>query len=211
LLVNQNTLLFLSLIGCNKKRGRESLKIKKIFFLLFSLTILNGCIETTAFLGPAISVGTTGNVYQASLSYSTNRIIHSATGKTPIEHVTNFLDPNDEFDGNLNLIVADNINHAKESLKINKEPFKDIYVHALVRDEKEQKMSKSKKNVIDPLDLINKYSVDALRFTLLSMASSGRDVKESLKINKENLSSSKIEKKSEKVVNLNLEDQFILF
>jgi len=72
-------------------------------------------------------------------------------------------------------------------------------------------MSKSKKNVIDPLDLINKYSVDALRFTLLSMASSGRDVKESLKINKENLSSSKIEKKSEKVVNLNLEDQFILF
>ena len=59
----------------------------------------------------------------------------------------------------------------------NKEPFKNIYVHALVRDEKGQKMSKSKGNVIDPLELIEKYSADALRFTLLSMASPGRDVK----------------------------------
>ena len=123
------------------------MKIKKLFFLLFGLTTLNGCIETTAFLGPAISVGTTGNVYQASLSYSTNRIINSATGKTPIEHVTNFFDPNDEIDGNVNLIVTDNINNVKESLKITKE----------------------------------------------------------------NLLPSKIKKKSEKVVNLNPEDQFILF
>ena len=123
------------------------MKIKKLFFLLFGLTTLNGCIETTAFLGPAISVGTTGNVYQASLSYSTNRIINSATGKTPIEHVTNFFDPTDDFDGNLNLIVTDNINNVKESLKITKE----------------------------------------------------------------NLLPFKIKKKSEKVVNLNLEDQFILF
>jgi len=115
--------------------------------LLFGLTTLNGCIETTAFLGPAISVGSTGNVYQASLSYSTNRIINSKTGKTPIEHVKSFFDPNDEFDGNLNLIIADNISNVKESLKINKE----------------------------------------------------------------NLLPSKIEKKSEKVVNLNLGDQFILF
>ena len=60
---------------------------------------------------------------------------------------------------------------------LNKEPFKEIYVHALVRDEKGQKMSKSKGNVIDPLALIDSYSADALRFTLLSMASPGRDVK----------------------------------
>jgi valyl-tRNA synthetase len=50
-------------------------------------------------------------------------------------------------------------------------------VHALVRDEKGQKMSKSKGNVIDPLELINEYSADSLRFTLISMASPGRDVK----------------------------------
>ncbi|MBI5163347.1 MAG: valine--tRNA ligase [Magnetospirillum sp.] len=56
-------------------------------------------------------------------------------------------------------------------------PFKDIYIHALVRDEKGQKMSKSKGNIIDPLDLIGKYGCDALRFTLAALAAQGRDVK----------------------------------
>jgi valyl-tRNA synthetase len=56
-------------------------------------------------------------------------------------------------------------------------PFKKVYVHALVRDEKGQKMSKSKGNVIDPLELINEYGADPLRYTLISMASPGRDVK----------------------------------
>ena len=56
-------------------------------------------------------------------------------------------------------------------------PFKKVYVHALVRDEKGQKMSKSKGNVIDPLELIKEYGADSLRFTLISMASPGRDVK----------------------------------
>ena len=56
-------------------------------------------------------------------------------------------------------------------------PFKDVYIHALVRDEKGQKMSKSKGNVIDPLDLIEKYGADALRFTLTAMAAQGRDIK----------------------------------
>ncbi len=60
---------------------------------------------------------------------------------------------------------------------MNKEPFSKIYVHALVRDEKGQKMSKSKGNVIDPLDVINKYGADSLRFTLISMTAPGRDVK----------------------------------
>ncbi len=60
---------------------------------------------------------------------------------------------------------------------IKKEPFSKVYVHALVRDEKGQKMSKSKGNIIDPLDIINKYGADSLRFTLISMASPGRDVK----------------------------------
>jgi len=56
-------------------------------------------------------------------------------------------------------------------------PFKDIYIHALVRDEKGAKMSKSKGNVIDPLDLIDQYGADALRFTLAAMAAQGRDIK----------------------------------
>ena len=56
-------------------------------------------------------------------------------------------------------------------------PFKDIYIHALVRDAKGQKMSKSKGNVMDPLELIDKYGADALRFTLTAMAAQGRDIK----------------------------------
>jgi valyl-tRNA synthetase len=56
-------------------------------------------------------------------------------------------------------------------------PFRDVYIHALVRDEKGQKMSKSKGNVIDPLELIDQYGADALRFTLAAMAAQGRDIK----------------------------------
>jgi len=57
------------------------------------------------------------------------------------------------------------------------EPFHTVYIHALVRDEKGQKMSKSKGNVIDPLDLVTTYGADALRFTLAAMAAQGRDIK----------------------------------
>jgi len=57
------------------------------------------------------------------------------------------------------------------------EPFNTVYVHALVRDKNGQKMSKSKGNVIDPLELIDEYGADALRFTLAIMAAQGRDVK----------------------------------
>lgn len=56
-------------------------------------------------------------------------------------------------------------------------PFKDIYLHALVKDEYGNKMSKSKGNVIDPLVMIDKYSTDALRFTLAVLAVQGRDIK----------------------------------
>jgi valyl-tRNA synthetase len=56
-------------------------------------------------------------------------------------------------------------------------PFHTVYIHALVRDEKGQKMSKSKGNVMDPLDLIETYGADALRFTLAAMAAQGRDIK----------------------------------
>ncbi|MGQ0685176.1 valine--tRNA ligase, partial [Bradyrhizobium sp.] len=56
-------------------------------------------------------------------------------------------------------------------------PFSTVYIHALVRDEKGAKMSKSKGNVIDPLHLVDEYGADALRFTLAAMAAQGRDIK----------------------------------
>ncbi|GEQ98248.1 valine--tRNA ligase [Iodidimonas gelatinilytica] len=60
---------------------------------------------------------------------------------------------------------------------MNEVPFKDVYITSLVRDEKGDKMSKSKGNVIDPLDFINKYGADALRFTMASLETQGRDIK----------------------------------
>jgi valyl-tRNA synthetase len=60
-------------------------------------------------------------------------------------------------------------------------PFRDVYVHALVRDEDGKKMSKSKGNVIDPLTVIDQYGTDAFRFTLAAFAAQGRDIKLSLK------------------------------
>lgn len=59
-------------------------------------------------------------------------------------------------------------------------PFRTVYLHAMVRDEKGQKMSKTKGNVIDPIDVTSKYGADALRFTLASMAAQGHDVKLSM-------------------------------
>ena len=56
-------------------------------------------------------------------------------------------------------------------------PFHTVYIHALVRDEKGQKMSKSKGNVVDPLDFIEKYGADSLRFTMAAMAAQGRDLR----------------------------------
>jgi len=60
---------------------------------------------------------------------------------------------------------------------MNDVPFRTVYIHALVRDERGQKMSKFKGNIVDPLDLIDEYGADALRFTLTAQAAQGRDIK----------------------------------
>jgi len=93
------------------------LKIKKLTLLLFTSVALNGCLDATAFLGPAITIGNTGNIYQASLSYGTNQFVYKSTGKTTIEHFTAFLDPTDEFEGDLNLILKDSIKDAKKDFE----------------------------------------------------------------------------------------------
>ena len=61
---------------------------KKLLLLLF---FLSGCVEPTAFLGPAVTAGSTGNIYQAGLNYGMNKTVLATTGKYPIEHLTNVL------------------------------------------------------------------------------------------------------------------------
>tara|TARA_B100000686_G_C16531625_1_gene832612 strand:+ start:518 stop:901 length:384 start_codon:yes stop_codon:yes gene_type:complete len=96
--------------------GVESIKMKKFFLLITSFITLNGCIESTALLGPAISVGSSGNIYQAGLSFTSNQLLYKATGKTTFDHVVTFLDPSNEFDGDLDLILNEKVNVVKKDL-----------------------------------------------------------------------------------------------
>ena len=66
---------------------------KKLLLLLF---LLNSCVETTALLGPAVTIGSTGNIYQAGLTYGTNKTVLATTGKYPIEHLNNILNKTTE-------------------------------------------------------------------------------------------------------------------
>ena len=66
--------------------------LKKIIISIFVIYFLNGCVQNTAFLGPALTVASTGNVYQAGLSYGSSQTIKKMTGKTPTENIKIFLD-----------------------------------------------------------------------------------------------------------------------
>ena len=70
--------------------------MRKIFFLLFILILLNSCAQSTAFIGPAITVGNTGNVTQAGFSYGSNLLVKETTGKTPGEHVVSYVEEKKE-------------------------------------------------------------------------------------------------------------------
>ena len=96
-----------------------------------SLLFLNGCVEPTALLGPAITAGTSGNIYQASLSYGTNQVIQKATGKTPVEHVVAFFDPQNDHQGDLKKILIEEIKETKSKIIIKEDDFfamaKEVY------------------------------------------------------------------------------------
>ena len=68
------------------------MKFLKILFIIFSLIFLNGCLQTTALLGPGITVATTGNVLQAGFQYGANTVIENETGKNTLEHFQSALD-----------------------------------------------------------------------------------------------------------------------
>ena len=68
--------------------------LKKIIISAFAMCFLTGCLQNAAFLGPAMTVASTGNLYQAGLSYGSSEAIKKMTGKTPTENVKSFLDSN---------------------------------------------------------------------------------------------------------------------
>ena len=72
------------------------MKNKKIAFILMSVVLLTGCAQSTAFLGPAITVAATGNVAQAGFTYGTNEVFKRETGKDTIQYVSSLLEPEDK-------------------------------------------------------------------------------------------------------------------
>ena len=66
--------------------------LKNIIVGLFLLVFLNGCVQTTALLGPVYTLASTGNIYQASLTYGSNQAVEKITGKSPTENVQSLLD-----------------------------------------------------------------------------------------------------------------------
>ena len=66
--------------------------LKKIIAGLFLLFFLNGCVQSTALLGPAYTLTSTGNIYQAGLSYSSNQAVKKITGKSPTENIQSLVD-----------------------------------------------------------------------------------------------------------------------
>ena len=72
------------------------MKNKKIVFILMSVVLLTGCVQSTAFLGPAITVAATGNIAQAGFTYGTNEVSKRETGKDTIQYVSSLLEPEDK-------------------------------------------------------------------------------------------------------------------
>ena len=97
--------------------------LKKMIISVFAMCFLTGCLQNTAFLGPAVTVASTGNVYQAGLSYGSSHAIKKMTGKTPTENVKSFLDSNnttvkEEVHNEFFLLVKDKIEKKSNILNL---------------------------------------------------------------------------------------------
>jgi DNA integrity scanning protein DisA with diadenylate cyclase activity len=97
------------------------MKFLKIFFIIFSLIFLNGCLQTTALLGPGITVATTGNVLQAGFQYGANTVIENETGKNTLEHFQSALDSKKKkkFKEKFTNLVEKKFELTRKKLKLN--------------------------------------------------------------------------------------------
>ena len=97
-------------------------KILKISFIFFSLIFLNGCLQSTALLGPSMTVATTGNVLQAGLQYGANTAIKNETGKNTLEHLQDAVESqskSQKFKRKFSDLVEKKFEITREKLKFN--------------------------------------------------------------------------------------------
>ena len=98
------------------------LKILKISFIFFTLIFLSGCLQSTALLGPSMTVVTTGNVFQAGLQYGANNAIKNETGKNTIEHLQDAVEKQSKskkFKKKFSDLVEKRFELTRQKLKIN--------------------------------------------------------------------------------------------
>ena len=94
----------------------------KIIFIFFSLIFLNGCLQTTALLGPGVTIATTGNVLQAGFQYGANSVIENETGKNTFEHLQDAVDTqskNKKFQEKFTKLVEKKFELTREKLNLN--------------------------------------------------------------------------------------------
>jgi len=92
---------------------------KKIILGILIIGLLSGCVQSTAFLGPIYTLGSTGNAFQAGLSYGSSKTVTSITGKTPAENIKDILQPKDE-DSDLRKLVKKQIKETRKKLNLSK-------------------------------------------------------------------------------------------
>ena len=98
------------------------MRFLKILFIFSSLIFLNGCLQTTALLGPGVTIATTGNVLEAGLQYGANSVIEKETGKNTFEHLQNAVDnqnKNKKFHEKFTNLVEKKFELTREKLNFN--------------------------------------------------------------------------------------------
>jgi hypothetical protein len=98
------------------------MRFLKILFIFSSLIFLNGCLQTTALLGPGLTIATTGNVLEAGLQYGANSVIEKETGKNTFEHLQNAVDnqnKNKKFHEKFTNLVEKKFELTREKLNLN--------------------------------------------------------------------------------------------
>ena len=91
--------------------------LKKLTLGIFFLTLLNGCAQSTAFLGPVYTLGSTGNIFQTGLSYGSGKVVTSLTGRTTEENIKNLLQPEDE-DSDFERLIKQRIKKTRKTMNL---------------------------------------------------------------------------------------------
>jgi len=98
------------------------MRFLKILFILSSLLFFNGCIQTTAMLGPGITIATTGNILQAGFQYGANSVIEKETGKNTLEHLQDVVDDqskNKKFQEQFTNLIENKLKVTRQKLNLN--------------------------------------------------------------------------------------------